>query len=84
MSILSRVRGPWTALVEQPTDNWFIQLFRYFFVGGFDSLVDLLGIGCIFVMVVGAQNNWGRLIVPTTPIWLLMAGQTEHFFSVKV
>ena len=67
MSILSRVPGPWTALVEQPTDNWFIQLFRYFFVGGFDALVDLLGIGGIFVMVVGAQNNWGASLSPRPP-----------------
>ena len=41
----------------------------------FSSLLLMLGISNIIVAVVGAQNDWGRLIQPSMPIWLLLFAQ---------
>jgi hypothetical protein len=41
----------------------------------YNSLFLMLGISNIIVAVVGAQNDWGRLIQPSMPIWLLLFAQ---------
>lgn len=47
------------------------------------TLFLMLGVSCIIVSVVGAQNDWGRLIAPSIPIWLLLVGQVGRLFPNK-
>ena len=49
----------------------------------YSALFLMLEISSIIVAIVGAQSDWGRLLAPTTPIWLLLAGQVGRFFSKK-
>ena len=41
----------------------------------FSSILYLLGASHLFIIIVACQNVWGRLILPVTPIYLLMIGQ---------
>lgn len=43
----------------------------------------LIGISNITVAIVGAQADWGRLILPSMPLYLLMFGQICGMFNVK-
>ena len=42
----------------------------------FTSLLYMIGISQIVISVVGAQSDWGRLLLPALPAYLLMIGQT--------
>ena len=44
-------------------------------------LLYMLGISNIIVAVVGAQDEWGRLIFPSMPIWFILVGQLCGFFK---
>ena len=46
-------------------------------------LLYMLGVSNIIVAVVGAQDEWGRLIFPSMPIWFLLAGQVCGNFQRK-
>ena len=37
----------------------------------------------IFIAVVGAQAEWGRLIAPSAPLLLIMLGQVSNYISIK-
>jgi len=41
----------------------------------FSSTIYLLGSCHLLIIIVACQNIWGRLILPATPIYLLMTGQ---------
>ena len=49
----------------------------------YSTLLLMLGISNIIVSVIGAQSDWGRLIAPSTPIWLLLVGSIGRIFSKK-
>lgn len=49
----------------------------------YGALLLMLELSSIIVAVVGAQSDWGRLLAPTTPIWLLLAGQVGRLFQQK-
>ena len=41
----------------------------------FSLILFLLGFSHLFIIIVACQNIWGRLILPVTPLYLLMIGQ---------
>jgi len=43
-----------------------------------------IALSSIFVFIVGAPNAWGRLIVPTIPILLIMFGQCFDIIQLKL
>lgn len=47
------------------------------------SLLYMIGISQIVVAVVGAQSDWGRLILPGLAAYLLMVGQLFSFLSIR-
>ncbi len=47
------------------------------------SILFMIGVSSLFVIIVGAQGDWGRLVVPTMPIYLLMVGQVCSLFQLK-
>ena len=46
-------------------------------------LLLLIGVGNLITVIIGAQESWNRLIVPSMPIYLLMFGQICTMFKVK-
>ena len=49
----------------------------------FSLLLFLLGAGHLFVILYSCQNVWYRLIIPFTPVYLLMIGQLLNLLKVK-
>ncbi len=49
----------------------------------FSFLLLLLGTGHLFVILYSCQNVWYRLIIPFTPVYLLMIGQLCSLLEVK-
>ena len=49
----------------------------------FSVLILLLGTGHLFVILYSCQNVWYRLIIPFTPVYLLMIGQLINLLNVK-
>jgi len=47
-------------------------------------LIYTITISSIFVIITGAPNSWGRLIVPTIPILLIMFGQSLDLISIII
>lgn len=41
----------------------------------FSSILYLLGLSHLLIIIVACQNIWGRLILPVTPIYLIMIAQ---------
>lgn len=57
-----------------------IRSFHYRTISPFNALLLMLELSSIIVAIVGAQSDWARLLAPTTPIWLLLAGQVGRLF----
>lgn len=49
----------------------------------FSVLILLLGAGHLFVILYSCQNVWYRLIIPFTPVYLLMIGQLINLLDFK-
>lgn len=49
----------------------------------FTSLLYMMAVSQIIVAVLGAQSDWGRLILPVLTVYLLMIGQLCTAFSVE-
>ena len=47
------------------------------------SFIYMLGVSNIIVAIIGAQEEWERLVLPSLPLYLLMFGQLCTLFSVK-
>lgn len=46
-------------------------------------LFFLLGLSNLITVIIGAQSEWSRLILPSMPLYLLMFGQLCTMFKVK-
>lgn len=45
----------------------------------FSTILYMLGFSHLLIIIVACQNIWGRLILPVTPIYLLMIGQLINY-----
>lgn len=52
-------------------------------IAWFSIFLFLLGVGHLFIILYTCQNIWYRLIIPFTPVYLLMAGQLLNTAKVK-
>lgn len=50
----------------------------------FSVLIYSIALASLFVIIAGAPNSWGRLIVPTIPILLIMLGQCLDLIKWKI
>ena len=46
-------------------------------------LLYMLGVSNIVVAIVGAQDEWGRLILPSMPIWFILFAEFIQTISIK-
>lgn len=60
-----------------------IWVIRHKQIPWFTALLYMLAVSQIVVAVVGAQSDWGRLLLPVLAVYLLMVGQICTVFSVK-
>ncbi|MDD4969124.1 MAG: hypothetical protein PHT07_06805 [Paludibacter sp.] len=58
-------------------------LFKNNFTFKSSLFIYSIAISSIFVLIVGAPNAWGRLIVPTIPILLIMFGQCLEYLRLR-
>ena len=59
------------------------RMFRRKDIALFSILLLLFGAGHLFVILFSCQNVWYRLIIPFTPVYLLMIGQLLSILIVK-
>ena len=59
-------------------------LFKYQFTFKSSLFIYSIAISSIIVLIVGASNSWGRLIVPTIPLLLIMLGQFLEVVELKM
>lgn len=50
----------------------------------FSSILFMLGTSHLLIIIVACQNIWGRLILPATPIYLLMFAQLCNIFKISI
>ena len=50
----------------------------------FSSILFMLGASHLLIIIVACQNIWGRLILPATPIYLLMFAQLCNIFKISI
>jgi len=59
---------------------WFV---RHRSIPWFTALIYMVGISQIIVSVIAAQWDWGRLLLPALPAYLLMIGQICQLITIK-
>ena len=59
---------------------WFI---RRRSIPWFTALIYMVGVSQIIVSVIAAQWDWGRLLLPALPAYLLMIGQVCQIITIK-
>ena len=48
------------------------------------TLLLMLAASNVIVAIIGAQHGWGRLVFPSFPVYLLMAGELLSLFEIKI